>query len=198
MARVWREGEKARGRWARAHPRGRTGAHGEASGKRLRMAQEHPTEREEDREPWEATRGGARPEGSEAAGAPLEEGSQRGCGAGGRGASRKEEVRERHTHGSHRGEVGRGRHQTCDKGQVWGRRFGGKPQTSVASQEQTAETRKVRLATQGAAGSHGTRKLREQAGAGLGRGTTPKGLGVPGGRQRAQLRLWAAGGTWAA
>lgn len=69
---------------------------------------------------------------------------------------------------------------------------------SVASQEQTAETRQVQLATQGAAGSHRARKLREQAGAGPGQGTTPKGLGAPGGRERAQLRLWAAGGTWAA
>ena len=162
------------------------------------MAQEHPTEREEDREPGEATWGGAQPKGSEAAGAPLEEGSQRGCGARGRGASRKEEVRERYTHGSHRGEVGRGRHQTCYEGQVWGRKFGGKPQMSVASHEQTTESRKVRLATQRAAGSHRARKLCEQAGAGPGQGATPKGLGAPGGRERAQLRLWAAGETWAA
>lgn len=99
MAWVWREGEKARGRWGQSAPqrtdRGPRRGPSKAKGvrKRPRMAQEHLTEREADREPREATQRRERPKRSKAAGAPLQEGSQRGCGARGRGASRKEEVR---------------------------------------------------------------------------------------------------------
>lgn len=80
---MWREGEKARGRWAWEHTgedgqglkRGPSKAEG---ARKAENGQEHLTEREGDREPGEATREESGPKPSEAAGGSSEEASQQG------------------------------------------------------------------------------------------------------------------------